>query len=372
MNALLDKIGMALPIIQAPMAGVSTPAMAAAVSAAGGLGSLGVGPVGAEAARRMIAEVRARTDRPFNVNVFCNRPAVADAAREAAWIARLAPEFRRFGAEPPATLGEIYQSFVADDAMLAVLREERPAVASFHFGLPPAAAIAALREAGIVLLATATSPAEARAVAAAGVDAVVAQGYEAGGHRGLFDPAAADDRLGTLALTRLIVRELGIPVVAAGGVMDGAGIAACLMLGASAAQLGTAFLACDESAADAGFRAALKGGAGAAHTVVTTAISGRPARCLANRFTALGDEAAREGILAPDYPIAYDAGKALNAAAKAAGEAGYGAQWAGQGAPLVRALPAAAIMAELAVELERARAGGIGSGVSDRRSPMVD
>jgi nitronate monooxygenase len=209
-------------------------------------------------------------------------------------------------------------------------------------------------QAGIVLLASATNPDEGKAVADAGIDAVVAQGYEAGGHRGIFDPAAPDHRLGTLALTRLLVKALGIPVVAAGGIMDGAGIAAAVALGADAAQLGTAFVACPESSADAGYRAALLGPA--EHTVMTAAISGRPARCLANRFTALG-EGLEPGAI-PDYPIAYDAGKALHAAAKAKGEFGYGAQWAGQGSPLARALPAAELVARLRDEMERARSPG--------------
>ena len=158
------------------MAGVSTPSMAAAVSNAGGLGSIGVGAVDFEPVRRMIADIRAATDRPFNVNVFCHRPAVADVAREAAWIARLAPEFRRFGTEPPGGLTEIYKSFVADDDMLAMLLEERPKVVSFNFGLPAAERITALKNVGIVLLATATNLEEARLVTAAGIDAVVAQG----------------------------------------------------------------------------------------------------------------------------------------------------------------------------------------------------
>jgi nitronate monooxygenase len=333
------------------MAGVSTPEMAAAVSNADGVGSVGVGAVDAEAARRMIAAVRAGTGRPFQVNVFCHKPAAPDAAREAGWLARLAPEFARFGAEPPARLAEIYRSFLTDDAKLAVFLEERPAIVSFHFGLPSRERIDALRAAGIVLFATATNLEEGKAVAAAGVDAVVAQGYEAGGHRGVFDPAAPDERLGTLALTRLLVRTLDIPVIAAGGIMDGAGVAAALALGAAAAQLGTAFVPCPESSADAGYRAALLG-PGAEHTVMTAAISGRRARCLANRFTALGQGVAPEAV--PDYPIAYDAGKALHAAAKAAGEFGYGAQWAGQGAPLARALPAAELVARLRRELEEA------------------
>jgi len=350
-DPFLRKLGIESPIIQAPMAGVSTPEMAAVVSNAGGVGSIGVGSVDADATRQMIAAVRARTGRPFQVNVFCHKPAVADAAREASWLARLEPDFARYGARPPARLTEIYQSFLTDDAKLAVLLAERPPIVSFHFGVPSRDRIEALRAAGIVLLATATNLEEGKVIAAAGIDAVVAQGYEAGGHRGVFDPDGADDRLGTVALTRLLVRKLDIPVIAAGGIMDGAGIAASLALGAAAAQLGTAFVACPESSADAGYRAALLGPP-AEHTVMTAAISGRPARCLANRFTALAEGVEREAI--PNYPIAYDAAKELHAAAKAAGEFGYGAQWAGQGAPLARALPAAELVARLRSEMEEA------------------
>ena len=232
-----------------------------------------------------------------------------------------------------------------------VLLEERPAVVSFHFGLPDRCRIEALRAAGIVLLATATNLEEGKAIAAGGIDAVVAQGYEAGGHRGVFDPGGPDDQLGTMALTRLLARKLDIPVIAAGGIMDGAGIAASLMLGAAAAQLGTAFIACPESSADAGYRAALLGPP-SEHTVMTSAISGRPARCLANRFTSLG--AGVEPGAVPDYPIAYDAGKALHSAAKAAGEFGYGAQWAGQGAPLAQAMAARELVARLRSEMDNA------------------
>jgi nitronate monooxygenase len=349
--AFLDKLGITLPIIQAPMAGVSTPEMAAIVSNAGGLGSIGVGSASAEVTRQTIAAVRARTDRAFNVNVFCHQPATADAAREEAWLARLAPEFARYGAKPPERLTEIYPSFLHDDAKLAVLLAERPAVVSFHFGLPARDRIEALHAAGIVLLATATNLGEGRAVAEAGIDAVVAQGYEAGGHRGIFRPGAVDQRLGTFALTRLLVQKLSIPVIAAGGIMDGNGIAAALVLGAEAAQLGTAFIACHESSADPGYRAALLGPP-AEQTEMTAVLSGRPARCLANRFTALG--AAIEAAAIPDYPIAYDAAKALHAAAKSAGEYGYGPQWAGQGAPLARAQSTAELVARLQSELEQA------------------
>jgi nitronate monooxygenase len=348
---LLEMLAIDLPIIQAPMAGVSSPALAAAVANAGALGSIGVGATDAAGARRMIAAVRERSKRSLNVNVFCHRPAVSDGALEAGWLDRLRPHFEWFGAQAPLRLREIYRSFVEDDAMLAALLADRPSVVSFHFGLPSVERIRVLREAGIVLLACATNVAEGRAAADAGVQAVIAQGYEAGGHRGSFDADADDDCLGTMALTRLLVRQLDVPIIAAGGIMDGAGIAAALRLGAGAAQLGTAFIACPESDADSGYREALASDA-ANHTVMTRAISGRPARCLRNRFTALGASLSPREI--PYYPIAYDAGKALHAAAKAAHEAGYGAQWAGQGAPLTRQLPARELVALLAEELSRA------------------
>ncbi|OMJ31234.1 2-nitropropane dioxygenase [Sphingomonas sp. Sph1(2015)] len=342
-----DRLTLDVPILQAPMAGVSTPAMAAAVNAGGGLGAIALGAGDADAAARMIAETRERTERPFNVNLFVHAPPEPDPARETAWCEALRPAFAAFDTEPPAALRAIYSSFAQDDAMLTLLVAAKPAVVSFHFGLPDGPRIAALKQAGCLLLASVTSLAEAQAAESAGIDMLVAQGYEAGGHRGMFDPDAPDDRLGTLALTRLLVMRTRRPVIAAGGIMDGAGVSAALALGAVAAQLGTAFIACPESAADAAYRAALMG-EGAAHTVMTRAISGRPARCLPNRFTAMGEALP---VAVPDYPIAYDAGKALNAAAKARGEGGYGAQWAGQGAPLARARPAAELVRAIAGEM---------------------
>jgi nitronate monooxygenase len=348
-QTLLALLGIELPIIQAPMAGVSSPAMAAAVGNAGALGSIGVGATNAAGARLMMAEIRERSNRPFNVNLFCHQPTRSNPAVEATWIERLRPEFQRLGAEPPRALTEIYKSFVEDDDMLAALLADKPKVVSFHFGAPPPDRVRALRDAGIVLLGSATSLDEARMLVAAGVHAIVAQGYEAGGHRGVFDPDAPDDRLGTMALTRLLVRQLDVPVIAAGGIMDGAGVSAALRLGANAAQLGTAFIACPESLADAGYRATLASDA-ANHTVMTRAISGRPARCLANRFTTFGTGIPAQEI--PAYPIAYEAGKVLNAAGKSAGEPSFGAHWAGQGAPLARALPAADLVATLIAEMK--------------------
>ncbi|HEY4078581.1 MAG TPA: nitronate monooxygenase [Rhizomicrobium sp.] len=348
MAGLLERLGIMLPIIQAPMAGISTPAMAAAVSDGGGLGSIGLGAENVDGARRMIEATRTLTVRPFHVNLFCHAPATARPDIEARWIARLRPEFSELDAQPPAALHEIYQSFLGHTAMTAMLVETRPAVVSFHFGLPQAEQIAALHDAGILLFASATNLHEAEAIAKAGLDAIIAQGYEAGGHRGMFDPNAPDDRLGTFALTRLLVQRFDLDVIAAGGIMDGAGITAAIGLGAVAAQLGTAFVSCPESSADSGYRKAMASDA-ANHTIMTPAISGRPARSLANRFTRLGETITPQDI--PDYPIAYDLGKALHAAGKAKSEFGFGAQWAGQGAPLARALPAAELIRLLASEM---------------------
>jgi nitronate monooxygenase len=350
-HRLLARLGITVPIIQAPMAGTSSPAMAAAVSESGGLGSLGVGAMNAAKAREAIHQFRKESTGPLNINVFTHRPARANTQKELAWLERLRPQFERMGAVPPDALHEIYTSFLSDADMLDMLLEEKPKAVSFHFGLPTRPQIEALHHAGIVLLATATNLEEAKAIEAAGIDAIVAQGYEAGGHRGMFDPDVEDSRLGTLALTRVLVQEVDLPVIAAGGIMDGAGIAAVLSLGASAAQMGTAFVATDESLADAGYRKLLFSDA-ARHTIMTRAISGRPARSLANDFTRLGSSVSDDSI--PDYPIAYDAGKSLNAAGKAAGQTGYGAQWAGQGAPLARALSAHALMQALKNELDQA------------------
>lgn len=347
---MLDRLGLSVPLVQAPMAGVSTPELAAAVSNAGALGSIAIGATDADGACRMIEKVRAQTDRAFNVNLFVHSAPRPDPVADAAWLDRLAPIFAEFDAMPPTSLQTIYSSFADDPDMLTILLDLAPPVVSFHFGLPPADAIAALREQGIYLIATATNLTEARAIEAAGIDAIVAQGIEAGGHRGVFDPGAPDDALATLSLTRLLLQSVTIPVIAAGGIMDGVGIADALSEGAAAAQLGTAFIGCPESAADEGYRKALAG-PGAHHTTLTSLISGRPARSLANRFTALLQSA--DDWRPPDYPIAYDAGKALHAAAKAKGEHGFAAHWAGQGAPLARAIPAAELVKVLNEELRK-------------------
>lgn len=334
---------LSVPVIQAPMAGIATPLLAAEVSGAGALGTLGLGTSKAADAARVMAETaRLLGSNRYGVNLFWHDSARRDAACEAAWLDYLSPEFARHGATPPAALAEIYPSLRRDRAMLRAVLDARPALVSFHFGLPGAEITAALREAGAILIASATSVQEGQAIRDAGFDAIIAQGYEAGGHRGIFDPDGADEQLSTAALMARLL-PIGLPVVAAGGIMDGVDAARFLRAGAAAVQMGTAFVACPESAANEAYRQRL-GREGA--TVMTRAISGRPARGLENRLTRLG--AADGAPEAPDYPLAYDASKALHAVA---GGSDYAAHWAGTGAARARAMPAALLVRTLADEI---------------------
>ena len=346
-HPLLATLGIVHPVIQAPMAGVATPELAAAVSNAGGLGSLGIGASTVAQARKMIEQTRALTDKAFNVNVFCHPPAMRDGARERAWLGHLAPLFAAFGVTPPGVLEEIYKTFLGDEDALAMLIAVRPPVVSFHFGLPSPACIRALHDAGIRTMATATNLQEALDIERAGVHAIVAQGIEAGGHRGMFDEQAHDERLTTSVLVRLLVNRVALPVIAAGGIMDGAGIKAALDLGAAAAQLGTAFILCPESAANDAYRANLKSER-SANTRLTATISGRPARGIVNRLIETGEASGAPSPAA--YPLAYDAAKQLHAAAAKQNDHGYAAHWAGQGAPLAREMPAGTLLAQLVQE----------------------
>lgn len=345
-NPLTD-LGIRYPIIQAPMAGTATPALAAAVSNAGGLGSISIAAAGIDSARKMIRELQAGTSQPFNVNVFCHVPSCPNSAVEQAWLMHLAPWFEEFGGQRPSELHDIYSSFCADERQLQLLLDERPAVVSFHLGLPSAVAIAALKAAGIVVLASATSMAEARAAERVGIDAVVAQGIEAGGHRGVFDPQAVDEQWSTLALVDLLVPALSIPVIAAGGLMDGCDIDAVLNRGAIAAQLGTAFILCPESAASAAYRQMLSSPR-AASTQLTDVISGRPARGMVNRF--MREVGAPGHPAVPAFGIAYNAGKQLSELASKSASAEFSPFWAGQQAARARALPGAQLLAALVEE----------------------
>lgn len=345
----LTRLGISHPIIQAPMVGVSNPALAAAVSNAGALGSIGLGASTPDQGRELIRKTRALTDKPFNVNMFCHRPATFDQARNDAWLNYMAGFFSEFGVAAPQSLKEIYKSFVDDRAMLEMLLEERPAVVSFHFGAPSHAWIAELKSGGILTIGCATTLLEAQQLEQAGIQAIVAQGHEAGGHRGVFDDTPNQDhQLGLFPLLRLLSSATHLPIIAAGGIMDGASINAALALGASAVQMGTAFILCPESSATAEHRAAFKT-AQAHETRVTSYVSGRPARGFANRLYL---ESASTPLPMPaEYPLAYDVAKALHAAASAKGCHDFAAQWAGQGAPLARALPAAELVRTLVMEM---------------------
>ena len=295
-NDLTTRLGIRYPIIQAPMAGASTPALAIAVSTAGGLGSLGLAMHTQEALRNDCATVSA-AGAPYNANFFVHSEPVDDPARAADARSLLAPYYRELG------LGEVPDVVTAtpsfNDTHLQAVLDLRPPVVSFHFGLPNADAFKAIKAAGLYTLSSATNVAEARELEARGVDAVIAQGFEAGGHRGTFSEPYERGHVGTLALVPQVVDAVSIPVIAAGGIGDGRGIAAALVLGASAVQLGTAFLTCPESAAHPLYRRALNE-ASDDQTRITHAFSGRPARGLENRY--LREMAGHEAHY-PDFPI---------------------------------------------------------------------
>lgn len=346
---LTDLLDVRLPLIQAPMAGVSTAEMAAAVSGAGGLGSIAVGAMKDEDADAVIARTLDAAAGPINVNVFVHPAPRRDRAREAAWLERLEPCFAEFNAVPPPELAEPYRTFDERPALLDTLLNRRPAVVSFHFGLPAVRTLRALRKRGICLLATATTAAEARALADAGIHAIIAQGFEAGGHRGTF-LSGPDEQLSSAALVPRIAAAVAVPVIAAGGISTGAGMAAALTQGAAGAQLGSVFIDTPESAAAEAYRRALRDPA--MTTTVTSVFSGRPARGIVNRF--VGALAAHEHET-PDYPVAYDAAKRLAAAASAAGSAAFSPMWAGQGPRRAAPLVTAELIQALECELVSAR-----------------
>lgn len=333
-----DPVRLALPIVQAPLAGgPSTPALAAAVSAAGGLGFLAAGYKTATAVAEDVAAVRGRTDRPCGINVFAPPAAAADPDAVARYAATLVGEAERQG----AMLGDPRSDDDDWDAKLALLHEVRPAVASFTFGCPEPATIAALQDDGVAVWVTVTTPAEARAAAQAGADALVVQGSEAGGHRGSFDDAVPG-AIGLLALLQLIRAEMDRPLVASGGIMTGAGIAAVLAAGAAAAQLGSALMLTPEAGTSQPHRAAL---ASEGETALTRAFSGRTARGIVNRFLREHDRDAPRA-----YPAVHHLTAPLRAAARGNGDADAINLWAGQAHELARAEPARELVRRLADE----------------------
>jgi nitronate monooxygenase len=340
---LQQLLGTAHPIIQAPMAGVQGSALAVAVSNAGGLGSLPCAMLTPDAMRTELAAIKAQTDKPFNVNFFCHAPPVQDAGREAAWRAALSPYYREDGidmAVVPAGPGRApFSSEVAD-----VLGEFRPAVVSFHFGLPSAELLGRVRAWGAKILSSATTVGEARWLEEHGADAIIAQGLEAGGHRGMFLSEDLTTQIGTFALLPQVVRGVKLPVIAAGGIADARGVAAAMALGAVAVQIGTSYLLCPEATTSAVHRAALKS-EGARHTALTNLFSGRPARGIVNRVM---NELGPMSAIAPAFPLAASAMAPLRARAEGRGSPDFSPLWCGQNISGCKEIPAADLTRELA------------------------
>jgi len=344
MARLQDLLGIELPIIQAPMAGVQGSALAVAVANAGGLGSLPCALLDADAMRAELAAIRARTTKPFNVNFFCHAPADPDPEREAAWRAALAPYFAEYGIDAASiSVGPRRSPFNAEAA--DALADFKPAVVSFHFGLPAADLLARVRAWGAKVLSSATTVDEARWLEARGVDAIIAQGSEAGGHRGMFLSDDVATQVGTLALVPQIARAVKVPVIAAGGIADAGGVAAARALGADGVQVGTAYLLAPEASTSAVHRAVLKTDA-ARVTALTNVFTGRPARAVVNRLVR---ELGPMNRAAPAFPLPASAIASLRAAAESKGNADFSPLWAGQNTSGCREAPASVITRDLAV-----------------------
>ena len=343
---LESLLGVDLPVVQAPMAGVQASALALEVSNAGGLGSLPCAMLTVDAMRAELALIRDGTSRPFNVNFFCHGPPAPDAAREARWRAALAPYYRELGIDPAAIPDGPGRAPFTDESADA-LEPFRPPVVSFHFGLPSPQLLARVKSWGSKVLSSATTVDEARWLEARGVDAVVAQGLEAGGHRGMFLTDDLTTQVGTLALVRAVVREVKVPVIAAGGIADAEGVAAAMALGAAGAQVGTAYLLCPEATTSAVHRAALKSES-ARHTALTNLFTGRPARGIVNRIMR---ELGPIGGAPPEFPLATAAIAPLRAKAEAAGSGAFSPLWSGQNAGGCREIAAAVLTRELVSRL---------------------
>ena len=343
MAILQALLGTELPIVQAPMAGVQDHALAAAVSNAGGLGSLPCAMLSVEGIRKELEALKAKTTQPFNVNFFCHVPPEPSADREAAWRELLGPYYKEFGIDPatiPAGPGRAPFSEEAAEVLSAF----KPAVVSFHFGLPKPDLLQRVRSMGAKILASATTVEEARWLETQGVDAIIAQGVEAGGHRGMFLSEELTTQIGTFALLPQIVRAVRVPVIAAGGIADRNGIAAAMALGASGVQIGTAYLLSAEATTSKVHRAALKSEA-VRHTALTNLFTGRPARGVVNRIIR---ELGSINPAAPAFPLATTAITPLRAKAEACGSGDFSPLWSGQNASGCRESPAADITRQLA------------------------
>jgi nitronate monooxygenase len=340
---LQELVGTEFPIIQAPMAGVQGSALAVAVSNAGGLGSLPCAMLGLDALRAELATIKAQTSKPFNVNFFCHAAPGPSPEREAAWRATLAPYYAELGLDGSTIPAGISRSpFNAEAA--DVLAEFQPSVISFHFGLPSAEFLARVRAWGAKVLSSATTVKEALWLESRGVDAVIAQGLEAGGHRGMFLSDDLTTQVGTLALVPQVVDAVKVPVIAAGGIADAKGVAAALALGASGVQVGTAFLLCPEATTSAVHRAALKSES-ARHTALTNVFTGRPARGIVNRVVR---ELGPISAAAPAFPLATSAVAPLRAKAESVGSGDFSPLWSGQNASRCKEVPAPELVRNLA------------------------
>jgi nitronate monooxygenase len=343
---LQQLLGIELPIIQAPMAGVQGSALAVAVSNAGGLCSLPCAMLSLDAIRHELAAIKTQTDKPFNINFFCHVPPEPSAEREAVWRAALSPYYKEYGINVdtiPAGPGRAPFSSEAAD----VLEEFKPAVVSFHFGLPSEGLLARVKAWGAKILSSATTIEEARWLEAHGVDAIIAQGLEAGGHRGMFLSEDLSTQVGLFALLPQIVRAVKLPVIAAGGIAEAKGVAAAMALGAAGVQIGTAYLLCPEATTSAVHRAALKSEA-ARHTALTNLFTGRPARGIVNRImTELGPIS----TATPAFPLATAAITPLRAKAESRSSADFSPLWCGQNASGCNEVPAAELTRALAADL---------------------
>jgi nitronate monooxygenase len=346
MRTLQDLLGIRLPVIQAPMAGVQDSRLALGVSNAGGLGSLPCAMLTVDAIRRELAVLRAHTDQPFNVNFFCHVAPAVSAEREARWRALLAPYYAEFDIRAEALPTRPARA-PFDREMAEIVEEFRPPVVSFHFGLPPPQLLGRVKAWGARILSSATTVEEARWLEAHGVDAIIAQGLEAGGHRGMFLSADLTTQTGTFALLPQVVRAVRVPVVAAGGIADSTGVTAALTLGAAGVQVGTAYLLCPEATTSAVHRAALKNDA-ARHTALTNLFSGRPARGIVNRIMR---ELGPLSAAAPEFPLASAAMTPLRMAAESRGSGDFSPLWSGENASGCREVPAAHLTQELAAGL---------------------
>lgn len=344
-----ETLGLRWPIVQAPMAGSQDERLAIEVQRAGALGSLPAAMLSVDSLERALQATRAAGVDGINVNFFCHRPALLDPVRDAAWRARLAPYYAAWGLDPNATVvGASREPFNA--AMLAVLERFRPRVVSFHFGLPEPALLAPIKRWGALVLASATTPDEARWLEHHGADVIVAQGLEAGGHRGMFLSDDLATQLSTFALVPLVVDAVKRPVLAAGGIAGARGVAAAMALGANGVQVGTAFLLCAGATTSAVHRAALA--SSDAHvTALTNVFTGRPARGVVNR--ALRELGPMHDDV-PRFPHAAAALAPLRAAAERAGDGGFSPLWSGQrGCPYRDGQSAGAIVRSLARGFER-------------------